>query len=134
MSAHTVTAEWDRHGGVSYRFTCTAPAEALCHSVYGADCACEEWREGGVEDGKPYHVVEEWDYEARTVTEVRHWGTFNRTECNLRDWFENTDEALVGGSVTFPVEDEWQGDYYAFTAVAPLVEAQARPLIGEVAP
>lgn len=89
---------------------CKAPADAMCHAVY--TCGCESWFEGGVEDGKPWHAP--GDYSEPEYG--RHVGVFDPTECNLRDWAENSDECLRG-TVTLPVTAEWEGDYYTFHAV-----------------
>lgn len=113
MSGHTVTAEWTDWHIPRLAFRCEAPAESLCHAVYGADCVCETWSEAGIEAGHPFHVVTEWDDEAKTTVEVRHVGQFDPKTCNLRDWFENADECLRG-SITFPVNGSWEGDFYQF--------------------
>lgn len=105
---HTVTAEWDGgYGGTTFTFRCHAGPESECHAVY--DCACEEWTHVGIEDGRPWHEA----YDREADKEVRHVGTFDPNECNLRDWFENTDDPMYG-SLTFAVEAEYQGDFYLF--------------------
>ncbi len=104
---HTVTAEWDRRGwGPEFTFHCHAPALSPCHAMW--TCDCESLAEQGIRDGIPWHRAYESDDE--------HTGELNPQECSLRDWFENTDEALRG-SVTFPVTPDWQGDYVLFNAV-----------------
>lgn len=102
--AHTVTVEWGDHGGVSYQFRCNAPAEALCHAVY--TCECDEWTDGGVENGRPWHSSVRYD-DADVEHEDRHYGTLDPDECGQRDWFENSDEVLRG-SVTFPVTGTYE--------------------------
>jgi len=112
---HTITVEWGTHGGVDYAFRCHAGPESLCHAVY--DCTCEEWTDGGVKDGKPYHTVMTYD-DAYAEHEVRHVGRFEPDECNERDWFENSDECLRG-KVTFPVVGEYEsGGGMMFQAVS----------------
>jgi len=103
MAEHEVTAEWGVHGGVEYTFRCNAPAESLCHAVY--DCTCEEWTDGGVEDGVPYHTVGSDD--PVDIETIRHYGRFEPDECNERDWFENSDECLRG-KVTFAVDGQYE--------------------------
>lgn len=90
---------------------CKAPADAMCHAVY--TCGCESWCKQGIEDGKPWHVPGDYsepEYE-------RHVGRFDPTECNLRDWAENSDECLKGESL-IPVEPEFVDEYYLFHAVS----------------
>lgn len=108
---HTVTAEWGQYGA-AYRFHCAAPPESLCHAVY--DCHCEGWIDAGIESGRPWHTIAEYDEDATDGDrDVRHLGVLKPDECGLRDWFENTDDPLHG-AVTFPVRAEWEGDYYTF--------------------
>ena len=112
MSAtqHAVTLAF--YGGSPYaRLTCHAPAEALCHASW--TCDCERWESDGVQDGLPYHENGGADGRA-----VRHYGTFDPTACNLRNWFDDNEE-LLHGEVTFPIRAEWDGDYYTFRPVTP---------------
>lgn len=116
MSDHTVTVEWE-DGSISpyMRFRCNAGPESLCHAVW--TCECEEYDETGVTDGRPWHMLAD-GYRDVTYSGVqRHVGKFEPDECSLRDWFENSDESLRG-SVTFPVEGEWDGDSYLFNVQA----------------
>ncbi|QCB93328.1 hypothetical protein [Cellulomonas shaoxiangyii] len=103
---HTVTATWDGGGWPTYRFHCAAGPQSLCHAVY--DCLCEEWDVDGVEGGRPWHALDDGP---------RHVGTFNSDVCNLRDWFENTDDPLHG-ELTFAVDADYQGDFYLFRPTA----------------
>lgn len=105
MSTHLVTADWEPNGGPSMSLKCEAPAEALCHAVWA--CECEEWDEDGVEDGKPWHRHDGDSHLAR------HRGKFDPTECNLRDWFENSDEPMEG-AIVFRVDPVFHGDYVTF--------------------
>jgi hypothetical protein len=110
-SPHVVTAEWSPHSSwPSYRLTCNAPADAICHAVYA--CDCPEWDEAGVDEHGPWHT----HYDADADDDVRHYGKTDPAECHLRDWLENSDEAILG-SVTFPVRPEWEGDGYVFHTV-----------------
>ncbi|SFK31786.1 hypothetical protein [Cellulomonas sp. KH9] len=110
MSAtHTVTADFGRDGWPIYTFNCHAPAESPCHAVY--DCGCDDgWADETVVDGVPSHRPM-YDDEG-----TRHAGHLNTQACNLRDWFENSDEVLRG-AYTFPVTPDWQGDHVLFHAV-----------------
>lgn len=110
---HTVTVDWDRDGYPRYSFGCTASADALCHAEFA--CECESYATAGVEGGRPWHSPEPWSEGdgLDDALEVRHLGDFNPESCGLRDWFENTDEAMRG-SITFPVRAVWQGDYNTF--------------------
>lgn len=109
---HTVTIEWTPLGATDYTFRCLAPADSLCHAVY--TCTCEEWQDGGVVDGAPWHIPYGGG-DPDDVEAVRHFGVLDEAECGLRDWFENSDEAMRG-SITFPVTAEWDGDMCLFHA------------------
>lgn len=102
MSDHTVTIEWE-DGYPSYAFACKAPSESLCHAVW--DCDCEAWDQQGIENGEPWHGHDDGEW--------RHLGHFQDGHCGLREWFENSDEAVCG-SLTVPVTAEFQSDYYLF--------------------
>jgi len=108
---HTVTARfedgWFAEALASMK--CTAPADALCHAVW--DCGCEEWSDPRIEDGRPVHSVIVYDDEEDR--EEWHVGRFDPEFCNLREWFDNSDETL-NGDVTFPVTPEWTGEGYVF--------------------
>jgi hypothetical protein len=121
---HTVTVEWDRQGWAGYTFTCHAPAFALCHAVY--DCDCEGWTDDGITDGIPWHLVDDGD------EEHRHTGALDPQQCGLRDWFENSDEALRG-RVTFPVTPDWRGDHVLFDAIDEYPRPQTETLPIEAA-
>ena len=110
MSDHIVTVEFDQWGTTN-TLRCTAPADALCRARY--TCECEEWSEEGLIDGFPVHTVQRWDEATDEDVEDSHVGRFDPEYCNLREWFENTDEPLSGQS-TFSVTAEWQGDHYSF--------------------
>ena len=43
----------------------------------------------------------------------RHHGTLDPATCNLRDWFDATEEP-IRGSITFPVRPEFDNDHYLF--------------------
>lgn len=105
---HTVTVTWEG-GYPSYKFECSAPADALCRAQW--TCDCESWAFAGVRDGIPWHSHVDADDPLSPSTE-RHTGKFG-DECNLRDWFDNTDEPLEG-SVTIPVHAIFEVDYYRF--------------------
>lgn len=102
---HTVTLTFNGVAPTA-TFACHAPSTAICHAVW--TCACEEWDEAGVTDGVPWHRVDDSDIEPH-----RHEGALDDRECNLRDWFENSDDPLHG-HVTVPVTATWQGDHYTF--------------------
>jgi hypothetical protein len=110
MSAdHFVTVEWSWSSPFPREsLTCKAPVESICHAVW--DCQCESWDADGIEDGAPWHSLQGGDFDS---TE-RHVGRFDRSECNLVNWFDNTDE-VMRGSITFPVVAAFDGDYYTFT-------------------
>ncbi|WP_353707632.1 hypothetical protein ABRQ22_17375 [Cellulosimicrobium sp. ES-005] len=103
---HTVTARFEdgRHVEALSTMTCTAPADALCHAVW--DCDCEAWDLPRVEDGRPVHM---------SMYGGEHTGQLDPEFCNLREWFDNSDETL-NGEITFPVTPEWTGDGYLFNA------------------
>lgn len=102
MSGHSVTIEW-RDGWQSYTFTCDAAPDSLCRVAW--DCVCESWNDQGVEDGVPWHSHDDGEW--------RCLGSFVEGLCNLRDWFENTDECIEG-TLTVPVTARFQGDFYLF--------------------
>lgn len=108
MADHTVTVDYDQDPFAGDQtMTCNAPPLSQCHAVF--DCECESWSEIGIVDGNPRHTS--WGDEV-------HVGRFNPKECNLRDWFEGTDECLAG-SFTAPVDAEWEGDFYTFRLTPP---------------
>lgn len=110
---HEVTINLDEFWPSSrVKFDCYAPPEAMCHAVF--DCGCESWHEAGVDSGRPWHHHDEWPSSRQ---DTRHWGRFDPSECNLRDWAENSDEVLRG-VLTFGVTGHWDGDCYTFTPVA----------------
>ena len=111
MSEHTVTIDWGRDGWATNRFECHAPADAMCHAVWS--CDCEEFYDAGIRNGVPAHRPDPDD------PDRWHAGTFNAAACNLRDWFDNTDEPLRG-EVTVPVRAEWQCGGYEFRPGAPV--------------
>lgn len=115
MAEHTVTVEWDRHGREGFTFHCDAGPESMCRAVW--TCECEFWGQAGVMLGRPWHAIDDGDEDLVLGIPVRHIGRFETDECNLRDWFENSDEALHG-SVTFPVEASWDGDSCTFEATS----------------
>lgn len=103
---HVVTLEWhDYSFSPTESLTCKADPGAFCHAVW--DCECESWDEHGIEDGVPWHGYSSDD------GDVRHFGRLDPTECNLVNWFENSEE-VMRGSVTFPVVATFDGDYYTF--------------------
>lgn len=107
---HTVTARFEDGHFVEAlaTMTCTAPADALCHAVW--NCDCDSWCTQGVNsEGLPFHESED-DYGPD------HVGRFDPEFCNLREWFDGSDETL-NGEITFPVTPEWTGDGYRFSAV-----------------
>lgn len=112
MSYHFVQIDLeDNFPGDRVTLICKAPADAMCHAVW--DCQCEGWCFSGVEDGKPWHDPRDF---SEADSGNRHVGRFDTSECNLRDWAENSDECLRG-EVVLPVTAEWHGDYVLFHAV-----------------
>ncbi|GMA26160.1 hypothetical protein GCM10025864_39190 [Luteimicrobium album] len=119
MSHHTLTIEFD--GYVQTTLNCHAPAESSCHAIF--ECDCEEFYDFRVEDGVPIHYPA-YDTPTTTVDDsLAHRGHFDPDVCNLRDWHENSEEDLIG-SVTIPVREDWQGDYYLFD-ITPKPEGSA---------
>jgi hypothetical protein len=111
---HFVTLDLeDWHPGDRPSLTCEAPADAMCHAVW--TCQCEWWHGSGVSDeGKPWHSVGDLNEDDGE----RHYGTFDPTECNLRDWAENSDECLRG-KVLLPVRAEFDYDAVLFHIAGP---------------
>jgi hypothetical protein len=118
---HIVTVEFEEGYGQHVRMTCHAPADSMCHAEF--DCECELWWNTGVEDGRPWHAT---DYDNPDAE--RHYGKFTPDFCNLREWFSNSDDPM-SGSVSFPVEASFEGDYYSFkpTPLAAVSAAAPEP-------
>ena len=110
--SHTVTIRFDELGyGPSYSMTCTEPAESLCHAVW--DCSCESSDDCGEEGGRPWHESSYGE------DRERHYGTYDPTSCNVREWFENSEDVYecIKGSISFDVASEWNGDYYEWRVI-----------------
>lgn len=91
---HHVTIDYGHDGyAPTTRLTCTAPEESLCRAVYG--CGCEEYYDPRIDSGVASHANGEGE---------RHYGVFS--DCQLIDWFDNSDE-VMRGAVTVPVRVEW---------------------------
>lgn len=120
MSAdHVVTIDLEYGWGGSVTLACKARADAMCHAVW--DCECEWWCKSGIgADGKPWHAPGDYSEPERE----RHVGTFDPTQCNWKDWAENSDECLRG-KVTFAVTPEWDGEVVLFHADAAESEGQS---------
>lgn len=114
---HTVTVEFEPGYGQRTTLRCHADADALCHAVY--DCQCVEWYGSGTEDGRPFHCAGEDETE-------RHYGRFEPYYCNIREWFENSDDPM-GGDITFAVTATWAGDHYDFEPAA--LAARPAPVV-----
>jgi hypothetical protein len=109
---HLVTADWGTgESWPTLHLACKAPDDAICHAVW--DCECEQWGEHGVDSTGPWHEHAAYDVDPA----VRHYGRFDKTECNLVNWFDNSEE-MMRGSISFPVAAEFDGDYYTFTPEA----------------
>lgn len=106
-SEHTVTVKFD-HWGTHATLVCTAPLESQCHAVYS--CDCEEYGGTGTDDGRPWHLPL---YEDPNEPVERHYGHFDPDECDLKNWFEETDDPLDGG-LTFDVTPVWENSAYRF--------------------
>lgn len=107
MSAHTVTIDYGTGAPFpTLSFRCNAPAGEPCHAYY--ECSCEEWEREGVVHGKPFHI---------DSGDETHFGYWRNDECRLQDWFENSDEAVVG-SVSVPVTAKYTGGWYEFDITA----------------
>lgn len=116
MSDHTMTIEWDA-GRADYRLTCAAEADAPCRLEF--DCECEAYVGTGIDPERgPWHgLVEDHMTNAQlanlrsTGERPRHYGKFGG-ECTVALWINEsgmTDE-LGAGSITFPIDAEWDGD------------------------
>lgn len=92
---------------------CKEDPEAMCHASW--NCDCESWDNYHVANGKPVHIIEDWDNDKQ----IEHIGYFDESSCIHQDWFD-TDE-LLEGSLEFPIRPEWQGDYFTYHILKPVV-------------
>lgn len=72
----------------------------MCRARY--DCDCEEWTEGGNDNGTPWHHTTGYD------EGERHEGRFEPRWCNVAEWFDEG-VASLSGSVDARVSAAWNG-------------------------
>lgn len=116
---HSVTITFEE-GYPSYRFTCTAPADALCRADWS--CDCEKYYDEQVRNGVPAHRPHWGD------PDTWHAGVFKTDFCGIKAWFDGSSENPLDGEVTVPVEAEWDGEYYAFTVYTPATPERSAPV------
>lgn len=109
-SEHTLVIKYTK-GWQQMHINCHAHEQAMCHAVF--DCACEEYFNLRIIDGHPVHDHSVLDDDDNEQVE-QHIGEFEDDECNLKDFFDNTDEPVEKGCIEVPVEAVWEGEYYSF--------------------
>ena len=80
---------------------CKAPKESICHARFKCDCI--DYYNIDIEDNELVHYA----------GDDKHVGWFDTDSCHHKDWVAEDDEC-IHGSIVFPVEPEWHGDYYTY--------------------
>ena len=108
---HIVVIEFDCDVFPQLRLRCEAGPTAMCRAHY--DCDCEEWTEGGNDNGTPWHQAIGYD------EGERHEGRFEPGWCNVAEWFdEGGGGASLSGSVDARVSAAWNGHGFDYNIVA----------------
>lgn len=118
MSDHVITYDLQYPG--NGEMDCHAAPDAPCHAVW--DCDCESIHDFHVIDGQPHHYS---TYDDGYSVRGHHVGKFENGACTIREWHENSDED-VAGTVRVDVNPVWEGDFFAFHAVAAEVVKEDR--------